>query len=76
MTVGISSSEIRPVAIHRAAVDFDTPHTSAAARTEPPGAAIGFGTLPGRPSCVPCVRARQAGVDAFQFLQFRINGGG
>ena len=58
MIVGISSREVRPVAIHRAAVDFDTPHTSAAARTEPPGTAIGFGTLRGRPSRVPCVRAR------------------
>lgn len=26
-----------PVAIHRAAVDFETPHTRAASRTEPPG---------------------------------------
>jgi hypothetical protein len=64
MIVGISSSEVRPAAIHRAAVDFDTPHTSAAARTEPPGTAIGCGTLRGRPSRVPCVRARQPGVDA------------
>ena len=27
----------RPELIHRAAVDFETPHTRAASRTEPPG---------------------------------------
>ena len=28
MIVGVSSSEVRPVAIHCAAADFDRPHTS------------------------------------------------
>jgi len=37
----------RPVAIQRAAVDFDTPQVRAAVRTLPPGMAIVVGTFRG-----------------------------
>src|SRR5688572_18238831 len=52
-----SRGEVRLFAIRRAAVDFDTPHASAAARTEPPGTTIVLGALRGRPSRVPSARA-------------------
>jgi len=48
----------RPAAIQRAAVDFETPHTHAASRTEPPGTTIVAGTFRGLPSRVPCALAR------------------
>jgi hypothetical protein len=44
--------------IHRAAVDFDTPQTRAASRTEPPGMTIMAGAFLGRPRRLPCALAR------------------
>jgi hypothetical protein len=56
-------SSRRPDAIHRAAVVFETPYTSAAARTEPPGTAIVAGLLRGRPSRFPCALAARLRVN-------------
>jgi hypothetical protein len=49
---------IRPSVIHRAAVLFETPHCSAAARTDKPAAATGAACRRGRPSRVPWAFAR------------------
>jgi hypothetical protein len=47
-----------PELIHRAAVDFDTPHAHAASRTDPPGTAIVDAALRGLPRRFPCALAR------------------
>jgi hypothetical protein len=48
----------RPLAIQRAAVDFETPHRRAAARTDPPGTGLDAGARLGRPRRFPDAFAR------------------
>jgi hypothetical protein len=53
-----------PSAIHRAAVDFDTPQRRAASRTDPPGIAIVVGAFPRPAQSFPlCPGPLQAGLD-------------
>ena len=50
---GVCPKGDRPVAIQRAAVDFDTPQVRAAARTVSPGMATVVGAFRGLPNRVP-----------------------
>jgi hypothetical protein len=62
----VKFSRPTPNVIQRAAVDFDTPQTRAALRTEPPGMAIVAGAFLGLPSPLPMPPGtREACTNAF-----------
>ena len=73
--VGTSDGAVLPALIHRAAVVFDTPHASAAARADLPGTTIATGTLPWSPEpLAPRPGPLQTGLDALgdaNALEFR-----
>ncbi len=63
----------RPSAIHLAAVVFDTPQITAAARTDPPGTSINAGRVLGLPSRFPCALARCRPASTRSLIRSRSN---